>query len=40
VPKDLQRRVATLLEQRRAMRWDAALAEVVGEPCRKRKKRS
>ena len=28
-PKDLQRRVRKLLNQRHALRWDAALAEII-----------
>jgi hypothetical protein len=38
-PKDLQRRVATLLKQRRAMRWDAALAEIIDGEQRGKKRR-
>ena len=30
-PKDLRQRVATLLKQRPAMQWDAALAEISNQ---------
>jgi hypothetical protein len=39
-PKDLPRRIRVLLKQRRTLRWDAALAEIVEERELKEKNKS